>query len=264
MIYLDKEHAQKIKKYCQKEYPKEACGILAGKEGMVEKIYRMQNISETPLMRYFMKPEEQLKVFKTMRADGEELVAIYHSHSASRAYPSETDEELAFYPDAVYLIISLQNFNKPVFRGFKITGNGIEEEEIAIRKNILFVCVENSCRSQVAEAMVNNLYRRKFAAYSAGSKHSVAVNPSAVEVMKEIGIDISGQKSKGFDAVKDMEFDYVVTMGCGDACPVYPAALRLDWQIDDPKGKTLNFFRNARDEIQRKIQELSVCRKKQK
>jgi len=74
--------------------------------------------------------------------------------------------------------------------------------------------------------------------------------------MKEIGIDISGQKSKGFDTVGDIEFDYVITMGCGDSCPVYPAKESFDWQIDDPKNKPIEFFRKVRDEIQRKIQEL--------
>ena len=91
------------------------------------------------------------------------------------------------------------------------------------RKNILFVCVENSCRSQIAEAIVNNFYWQQYIAYSAGSNPSGVVNLKAEEAMKEIGIDISGQNSKGFNHVKDIEFDYVITMGCGDICQFYSA-----------------------------------------
>lgn len=260
MIYLEKKQFSRMIEHCQKEYPKEACGILAGKDERVSTVYKMVNTSEKPEICYFMQPEEQLKVFKEMRRLGVEMLGIYHSHSETSAYPSKRDCEMAFYPEASYVIISLQDCGKPDVRAFKIMENKIKEEQVVVRKNILFVCVENSCRSQIAEAIVNNLYRQKFVAYSAGSKPSGTVSPSAIEVMKEMEIDISGQESKGFDTVRDIEFDYVISMGCGDSCPIFSSTFnvqRLTWDIDDPKNEPIEFFRKVRDDIQRKIQEIS-------
>jgi len=264
MLYLTKEQFEGIIKHCQREYPKESCGILAGKvyseqnQSMkkITKVYKMTNTSDNPEICYFMKPEEQLKVFKEMRQLEIEMLGIYHSHSNSPAYPSQRDCEMAFYPEADYVIISLKDYNNPVVRAFKIIEGRIEEKNIVVRKNLLFVCVENSCRSQIAEAIVNNLYWQRFVAYSAGSKPSGIVNPQAIAVMKEIGIDISEQKSKGFDQVKNIEFDYVITLGCGEICPVHPGKHRLDWQIDDPKDRPIEFFRKIRDSIHKKIKEL--------
>jgi len=261
MIYLTKENFQDIIGHCQKEYPKEACGILAGREGKVSKVYKMVNISDSPETCYFMKPEEQLKVFKEMRNLGMEMLAIYHSHSKSSAYPSQRDCEMAFYPEASYVIGSLQNFNNPEIHAFKIVESKIEEEKIVVRKNILFVCVKNSCRSQIAEAIVNNLYWQKFVAFSAGSKPLGMIDPLAIEVMKEIGIDISNQKSKGFESIKDIEFDYIITMGCGDECPTFLQrsvhnVQRISWDMPDSEDKPIEFFREVRDEIERKIKEL--------
>jgi arsenate reductase len=120
-------------------------------------------------------------------------------------------------------------------------------------KRVLFVCVENSCRSQIAEGWARHLGKGALEAYSAGSKPSGKVNPDAVKVMSEAGIDISGQPSKGFLDLPVKEFDYVVTMGCKDVCPFVPAKKHIEWQIEDPKGKDLDFFRKARDVIKMKV-----------
>lgn len=126
---------------------------------------------------------------------------------------------------------------------------------------MLFVCVENACRSQIAQGIANSIFGDKLCDYSAGSRPAGYVNLSAIEVLKEKGIDISCQKSKGFDDVKGIKFDYVVTMGClpdgqgGGECPFYPAQKRLDWKIPDPKNKPIEFFRKVRDEIENKIKE---------
>jgi arsenate reductase (thioredoxin) len=117
------------------------------------------------------------------------------------------------------------------------------------KKRVLFVCVENSCRSQMAEGLAKEFVQDKVAAYSAGSNPSGLVNPDAVAVMKEIGIDISNQKSKGFLDLPYQKFDYIITMGCKDVCPFYPAQEKIDWQITDPKGKGLDFFREIRNLI---------------
>ena len=94
--------------------------------------------------------------------------------------------------------------------------------------------------------------------YSAGSMPSGKVNPAAVEVMKEVGIDISSNKSKGFMDLDlaAKKFDCVITMGCGDTCPFVPADGHIDWNVDDPKGKNMDFFRKVRDDIKGKIANL--------
>ena len=119
-------------------------------------------------------------------------------------------------------------------------------------KTVLFVCVENSCRSQMAEGIVRHFGKGILEAYSAGSKPSGIINPGALEVMREFGIDISKQKSKGFSDLPIKIFDYVITLGCKDICPFVPADKHIEWEIDDPKGKDLDFFRKVRDEIKNK------------
>jgi arsenate reductase len=122
-------------------------------------------------------------------------------------------------------------------------------------KKILFVCIENSCRSQMAEGFAKKLGQGKIEAKSAGSNPSGMVDKMAIKVMNEKGIDISGQKSKGFDDLKEKKFDYVITMGCGDVCPFVPAKHRIEWDIPDPKGKSIEIFGPVRDEIERKVKE---------
>ena len=121
---------------------------------------------------------------------------------------------------------------------------------------ILFVCVENSCRSQMAEGFARKSAQGKIEVQSAGSKPSGKVNETAIEVMKEAGIDISDQRSKGFDELGKENFDYVITMGCGDVCPFVPAKHRIEWDIADPKGKPIEAFRETRDMIERKVEKL--------
>ena len=118
---------------------------------------------------------------------------------------------------------------------------------------IVFVCVENSCRSQMAEGFAKVFGKGRVEAFSAGSRPSGKINQTAVEVMKEIGVDISKQGSKGFDALPYKEFDLLITMGCGDECPFVPAKKRIDWQIRDPKGQSIEVFREVRDQIREKV-----------
>ena len=121
---------------------------------------------------------------------------------------------------------------------------------------LLFVCIENSCRSQMAEGFARTLGRGRVTAYSAGSRPSGHVNPRAVEFMREKSIDLTVQLSKGLDDLPHVKWDYVVTMGCGDACPTLPASHRLDWDLPDPKGLDDVGFRAVRDRIERQVREL--------
>jgi protein-tyrosine-phosphatase len=115
---------------------------------------------------------------------------------------------------------------------------------------LLFVCVENSCRSQMAEGFARAIGGARVGAFSAGSRPSGVVNPRAIELMREKGIDLTVQRSKGLGELPGLHWDYVVTMGCGDACPVLPARHRLDWDLPDPKHLDDDGFRAVRDRIE--------------
>ncbi len=125
-------------------------------------------------------------------------------------------------------------------------------------KKILFVCVENAGRSQMAEAFAKKYGADKFVASSAGNKPSEHVNPVVVEVMKEKGIDISGNKPKLISAKMAIDQDLIVTMGCNDqdVCPGPFFKPTIDWALEDPKGKPIDKVRAIRDDIERKVQEL--------
>lgn len=120
-------------------------------------------------------------------------------------------------------------------------------------KKVLFVCVENSCRSQIAEAFARIHGGDAVEAYSSGSRPSGAVNPKAIESMREIGYDLSTHTSKSLEEIPDVTYDFVATMGCGDECPFIRANVREDWQIPDPKHMPPDEFRTVRDEIERRV-----------
>ena len=123
--------------------------------------------------------------------------------------------------------------------------------------HILFVCVENSCRSQMAEGFARALAAGKVATYSAGSRPSGHVHPLAVRLMRERGIDLSGHASKGLgDLPQGIVWDYVVTMGCGDACPHLPARQHLEWDLADPNLMGDEGFRTVRDRIETLVREI--------
>ena len=123
-------------------------------------------------------------------------------------------------------------------------------------KRVVFVCVENSNRSQMAEAFARIHGAGTVEAYSAGSRPSGRINPKAVEAMKEVGYDLTTHASKGLDDFNGKGFDAAVTMGWGDACPQVLAKRRLDWKIPDPRDMPPEQFREVRDSIEAKVKEL--------
>ncbi len=126
-----------------------------------------------------------------------------------------------------------------------------------MKKKILFVCIENSNRSQMAQAFANMLGGNQVEAFSAGSNPSGKINPKAISYMNELGYDIAHHHSKSLDEVKEnAPFDAVVTMGCGDACPWMPAKRFIDWEIPDPRNLEGDDFRKVRDQIRSKIENL--------
>jgi protein-tyrosine-phosphatase len=123
-------------------------------------------------------------------------------------------------------------------------------------KKVLFVCIENSCRSQIAEAFAKIHGRGVIEPYSSGSRPSGIINPKAIASMKEIAYDLSIHRSKSLSEIPDIEYDYVITMGCGDACPYVRAKHREDWGMPDPKDMDEAGFRKVRSTIEEKLKEL--------
>jgi protein-tyrosine-phosphatase len=121
------------------------------------------------------------------------------------------------------------------------------------KKRLLFVCVENSNRSQMAEAFARIHGGAAVEAYSAGSRPSGIVNPKAIAAMRELGYDLTAHRSKSLDDIPQEEYDFVATMGCGDACPLIRAKHRADWQIPDPKHMEPFEFNQVRDLIGAKV-----------
>ncbi len=121
---------------------------------------------------------------------------------------------------------------------------------------VLFVCTENSNRSQMAEAFLRVHAPAGVDAVSAGSAPSGKVNPRAVAMMAERGYDLSSHDSKGLDDIPGGPYEFAITMGCGDACPMVPARYRVDWELPDPRDMDDDGFRAVRDEIERRVLDL--------
>ena len=120
-------------------------------------------------------------------------------------------------------------------------------------KTVLFVCVENACRSQLAEAISNHFFPDRLKAFSAGSIPGKKVNPKAIRSLNSMGINHKG-KTKSISQVEEKKYDYIVGMGCGDACPIIPGAQILEWNIPDPKLFESKEFNKVRDMIKEKIE----------
>ena len=133
---------------------------------------------------------------------------------------------------------------------------GADPDDAVIVQRVLFVCVENSNRSQMAQAFAIILGGPEFEAHSAGSRPSGKINPKAVEAMHEIGYDLTTHGSKSLDEIPSGPYDAAVTMGCGDACPNVSARVREDWLIPDPREMPPEQFREVRDLIGQKVKEL--------
>ena len=123
-------------------------------------------------------------------------------------------------------------------------------------KRIAFICVENARRSQMAQGFAEVLGREKVEAYSAGSRPASQIDPAIIEVMKEKGIDLSSRHPKGLNDLPPVEMDYLVTMGCEEACPAVLSKRIIEWAIPDPKGRPMDFYRKVRDLMEEKVKAL--------
>jgi len=132
LLKIPKAIVDQIIAHARDAYPNESCGILAGRNSMPTHLYQVKNTDPNPRIRYLMDTQEQFWIFKNMRHNGLELVAIYHSHPETEAHPSPTDVKLAYYPDAYYILTSLQDPQNPVIRAFRIQDSTITEQPMDI------------------------------------------------------------------------------------------------------------------------------------
>ena len=121
---------------------------------------------------------------------------------------------------------------------------------------VLFVCVHNAGRSQMAAGLLNHLAQGRVQVRSAGSEPTNQLNPTVVEAMREVGVDVSREFPKPLTGAMVRAADVVITMGCGDACPIYPGKRYEDWELEDPAGKDLETVRRIRDEIAGRVRDL--------
>ncbi|HET9092009.1 MAG TPA: arsenate reductase ArsC [Acidimicrobiales bacterium] len=121
---------------------------------------------------------------------------------------------------------------------------------------VLFVCVHNAGRSQMAAALLEREAAGRLRVASAGSEPAAELHPAVVSVMAEIGIDLSAARPTALSDEAARSADVVVTMGCGDACPIYPGSLHLDWDVEDPAGKPVETVRSIRDDIAGRVRQL--------
>ncbi|MGI8311461.1 arsenate reductase ArsC [Saccharopolyspora hattusasensis] len=124
------------------------------------------------------------------------------------------------------------------------------------KPEVLFVCVHNAGRSQMAAALLDHHAKGRVVVRSAGSAPADTINPAVAQAMDEIGLDLSKEFPKPLTTEAVQAADVVITMGCGDACPVFPGKRYLDWQLDDPAGKPVDDVRPIRDDIDRRVQAL--------
>ena len=129
MVRLSQALREEIIAHCRSTFPKEACGILAGKDETVEQVYRMTNVEDSPI-GYSMDPKEQLQIEKQMRQRGQRMVGIFHSHTSSDAYPSSVDVSLAISPDVSYVLVSLKDQARPDVKSYRIEGTTITPEDV--------------------------------------------------------------------------------------------------------------------------------------
>jgi arsenate reductase (thioredoxin) len=127
---------------------------------------------------------------------------------------------------------------------------------VDLRPEVLFVCVHNAGRSQMAAGLLQRKAGDRIRVVSAGSEPSDQLNPAVVEAMDEVGIDISAERPKRLENRMVHESDVVITMGCGDACPIYPGKRYEDWELEDPAGRDLETVRRIRDEIAGRVDAL--------
>ena len=199
----------------------------------------------------YLDPVTQQHVERAAEALQDEFRGTFSVETISR-FLADSLDQLQGSKLAVYVPVLAHRFARERLRALA-QAEGLMVKDVP---EVLFVCVQNAGRSQMAAGLLNERGRGRVHVRSAGSDPGEEINPSVVEAMAEIGIDVSQEFPKPLTDEVVRAADAVVTMGCGDACPIYPGKRYLDWELDDPAGKSVEEVRSIRDEIDRRVQQL--------
>jgi arsenate reductase len=181
----------------------------------------------------------------------EEFAGIFSQETIAR-YMAESQDLLGDASISVYVPVLAHRFTRERLKALAQAEGMITKEQ----PEVLFVCVHNAGRSQMAAGLVKLRSGGRIHVRSAGSTPAGEVNPAAVEALEELGVDMSEEFPKPLTDEVVRAADVVITMGCGDACPIYPGKRYEDWELDDPQGKDLEAVRRIRDDIDQRVQKL--------
>jgi arsenate reductase (thioredoxin) len=181
----------------------------------------------------------------------EEFAGVFSQETIAR-YMAESQDLLGEASISVYVPVLAHRFTRERLKALAQAEGTITKE----RPEVLFVCVHNAGRSQMAAGLVKLRSESRIHVRSAGSTPAGEVNPAAVEALEELGVDMSEEFPKPLTDEVVRAADVVITMGCGDACPIYPGKRYEDWELDDPEGQDLESVRRIRDEIDQRVQKL--------
>ena len=182
----------------------------------------------------------------------EQFHGTFSKETVERVYVDSYDRLAATAKVSMYLGLFAERFARDRLRAVA----QLEGAQDVDTPEVLFVCVHNAGRSQMAAALLNHRGQGRVHVRSAGSAPASEINPAVINAMAEIGVDLSQEFPKPLTDDVVRAADVVVTMGCGDACPVYPGKRYLDWELTDPAGKSLHEVRGIRDEIDQRVQQL--------
>jgi protein-tyrosine-phosphatase len=196
--------------------------------------------------------DQRLALRTAARRLGDEFTGVYGTETIERFLFTSYDQFASRSTVANFLPLLAERFARQRLTALaRVEGLRTDDRPV-----VLFLCVHNAGRSQMALGFFQHLAGDRAVAWSGGSEPGIAVNPAAVAAMAERGIDISGEYPKPWTDEVVRAADVVITMGCGDACPIFPGKRYEDWTFDDPAGKTLEEVRPIRDEVERRIRHL--------
>jgi arsenate reductase (thioredoxin) len=183
----------------------------------------------------------------------DEFEGIFSQETIDR-FISESIEEYKDRPVKAFVPVMVERFARERLRALAQAEGAVAKD----KPEVLFVCTHNAGRSQMAMALMDSKARGRVHVRSAGSTPAEEINPAAVEAMAEVGLDLTKEFPKPLTDEVVRAADVVITMGCGDACPIYPGKRYLDWDLDDPAGKSVEGVRPIRDELDRRVTGLLV------
>ena len=196
--------------------------------------------------------EQQLAVQSAAHNLHREFEGIFATETIELFLASSYEQFASQARISTYLVLFAERFARQRLKALaKVEGKHRDGVPI-----VLFLCTHNAGRSQMALGWFNYLASGRAIAWSGGSEPGIEINPAAVEAMREVGIDITEEYPKPWTDEIVQAADVVVTMGCGDACPLFPGKRYEDWELDDPAGKTIDAVRPIRDEIERRVRVL--------